>query len=235
MNLRHPHDSMKARILAVMGSLIVAACKEPQLSSEQPRIATPSPSARAVYLSRRVAVATDESLYGLEAGTELKLMEERPSRLLVEAQGVQFEIDQRDATSDRAQAERLLARAEEEKTIRQVAMATRLQIEDQKFLAQEDIRRRSAVAKQIADLHHAINSAGEEIARLEAAHPAPPGYRERNATNYETSSTASLEDSARQQRISFLQTYIADCNREIQRLSAAMDEQQHLEAQEGPR
>jgi hypothetical protein len=148
---------------------------------------------------------------------------------------VQFEIDQRDATSDRAQAERLLVRAEEKKTIRQVAMATRLQVEDQKFLAQEDIRRRSAVAKQIADLHHAIDSAKEEIARLEAAHPAPPGSRERNATNDETSNTASLKDSTRQQRISFLQTYIADCNREIQRLSAAMDEQQHLEAQEGPR
>ena len=40
----------------------------------------------------------------------------------------------------------------------------------------------------------------------------------RNAASDETSS-ASLEESARQQRISFLQTYIADCEREIQMLS----------------
>jgi hypothetical protein len=83
---------MKARILFLMGSLVLAACKEPQVSSDEPT-AAPTPSPAVVYLARRVAIATEESLYGLEAGTELNLIEERPASLLVEAEGMQFEIE----------------------------------------------------------------------------------------------------------------------------------------------
>ena len=205
---------MKARILLVVGSLVLGACKEPPVLSE--------PVSRPVYLLRRVAVATTDSLYGLDAGTQLNVIEERPGRLLVETQGVQFEIGQRDATNDADKAKMLLARAEEEKTVRQVAMATRLRMEDQKFLAEENIRRRSSASMQVAHLRRAVDSARAEIASLEAAQSAPTGYRERNTTSDETSSSASLEDNARQQRISFLRTYIADCDREIQMLSDAM-------------
>ena len=91
---------------------------------------------------------------------------------------MQFEIDQRDATNDSDKANMLLARAEEEKTVRQVAMATRLRIEDQKFLAEENIRRRSAAGMQVAHLRRAIDSARAEIASLEAAQSAPTGYRD---------------------------------------------------------
>ena len=213
---------MKARILLVVGSLVLGACKEPPVLSQRPASTTPSSVSRPVYLLRRVAVATTDSLYGLDAGTRLKVIEERPGRLLVETQGVQFEIDQRDATNDSDKANMLLARAEEEKTVRQVAMATRLRIEDQKFLAEENIRRRSAAGMQVAHLRRAVDSARAEIASLEAAQSAPTGYRRLNTTSDETSSSASLEDDARQQRISFLRTYIADCDREIQMLSDAM-------------
>ena len=212
---------MKARILLVVGSLVLGACKDSPVLTQRPAT-TPSPVPRPVYLLRRVAVATTDSLYGLDAGTRLKVIEERPGRLLVETQGVQFEIDQRDATNDSDKASMLLARAEEEKTVRQVAMATRLRIEDQKFLAEENIRRRSSASMQVAHLRRAVDSARAEIASLEAAQSAPTGYRELNATSDETSSSASLEDNARQQRISFLRTYIADCDREIQMLSDAM-------------
>jgi hypothetical protein len=214
---------MKARILLVVGSLVLGACKEPPALSEQPAITTPSPVPRPVYLLRRVAVATEDSLYGLDAGTQLKVIEERPGRLLVETQGVQFEIDQRDTTNDPDKAKVLLARAEEEKPARQVAMATQLRIEDQKFLA-EDIRSRGSTSMQVAHLRGAIASARDEIARLEAVQSAPTGYRERNAASDETSGGASLEESARQQRISFLQIYITDCEREIQMLSEMMAE-----------
>lgn len=213
---------MKARILLVVGSLVLGACKEPPVLSQRPASTTPSSVSRPVYLLRRVAVATTDSLYGLDAGTQLKVIEERPGRLLVETQGVQFEIDQRDATNDSDKANMLLARAEEEKTVRQVAMATRLRIEDRKFLAEENIRRLSAAGMQVAHLRRAVDSARAEIASLEAAQSAPTGYRELNTTSDETSSSAPLEDDARQQRISFLRTYIADCDREIQMLSDAM-------------
>ena len=91
---------MKARILFLVGSLVLGACKEPTVSSEQPAIATPSPAPRVVYLLRRVAVATEDSVYGLDPGSELKLLDERSGRLLVETKGVQFEISQHDATHD---------------------------------------------------------------------------------------------------------------------------------------
>jgi hypothetical protein len=135
---------MKARILFLVGSFVLAACKEPQVSSAEPQIAAPSPSPRALYLLRRVAIATEESLYGLEAGTELKLIEERPASLLVEAEGMQFEIDPRDVTNDREQA----------RAIRQSAVATRWQMEDRRFLAEENLRR---LAADEAHLRNAVD------------------------------------------------------------------------------
>ena len=210
---------MKARILFLVGSLVLAACKEPQVSSDAPQIATPSPRPRALYLLRRVAVATDESLYGLEAGTELKLIEERSDGLVVEAQGMQFEIDPRDATNDRDQAERLLARAKEAKAIRQVAILAQWQIEDQKFLAAENIER--STAEQMALLYDAIDSAKSQIARLEAG--SPPTDREDDAAAHDAMSGRTLwEDDARRERISFLETYIAEREKKIETLSEAM-------------
>lgn len=146
---------MKARILFLLGSFVLAAaCKEPQVSSDEPRAATPTPSPAVVYLARRVAIATEESLYGLEAGTELRLMEERPASLLVEAEGMQFEIDPRNVTHDREQAERLLAHAQKGRATPQSGVATRWKIEDQRFLAEENIRR---LAADEAHLHNAAD------------------------------------------------------------------------------
>jgi hypothetical protein len=144
---------MKARILFLMGCFVLVGCKEPNVSSDAPPTATPPTSSPAVvFLARRVAIATEESLYGLEAGTELKLIEERPAGLLVEAEGMQFEIDPRDVTNDREQAERLLADAKKGKAIRQSAVATRWQIEDQRFLAEENIRRLAADETHLRNL-----------------------------------------------------------------------------------
>ena len=216
---------MKARILFLVGSLVLGACKEPTVSSEQPAIATPSPAPRVVYLLRRVAVATEDSLYGLDPGSELKLLDERSGRLLVETKGVQFEISQHDATHDPDQAKMLLARAEEEKAIRRVAMTTRLQIEDQKFLAEENIRMQSAAGMRVARLRNAIDSAKEDIARLEAEF-APAGNNEYAATDDDSSNSTArtlLEDNARRKRIAVLQAHIADCDREIQMLADAME------------
>ena len=96
---------MKARILWLIGCLVLVGCDEAQVSSGEPPSSTPTataiPSAGQLYLAERVAVATDESLYGLKAGTELKLIEERPTGLLVEAEGMQFEIDPSQTTRNR--------------------------------------------------------------------------------------------------------------------------------------
>lgn len=209
---------MKARILFLLGTVLAAACQEPQVSSDAPQIATPSPLPRALYLLRRVAVATDDSLYGLETGTELKLIEERSDGLVVEAQGMQFEIDPRDATNDPDQAERLLARAEEAKAVRRVATVTQWQIEDQRFLAAEVQR---STAEQLEHLYDAIDSAKSEIAGLEAG--SLPTDREDDAAAYDAMSRRTVwEDNARRERISFLETYIADCQKKIETLSEAM-------------
>ena len=119
----------------------------------------------------------------------------------------------------------LLARAEEEKAIRRVAMTTRLQIEDQKFLAEENIRMQSAAGMRVARLRNAIDSAREDIARLEAE-SAPAGNNEYAATDDDSSNSTArtlLEDNARRKRIAVLQAHIADCDREIQMLADAME------------
>ena len=71
---------MKVRILILVTGLVLVACKEQQVAPPAPQIEAPSASPPTRYLLRRVAVATDESLYGLDAGTALQLVEERPDR-----------------------------------------------------------------------------------------------------------------------------------------------------------
>jgi hypothetical protein len=149
---------MKVRILFLLGGLVLVGCDEPKISSDEtPNItpaATPRSSARSLYLTERVAVATDESLYGLETGTELKLIEERPTSLLVEAEGMQFEVDPRQTTHDRDLAGRLLAQATDKKNRPRVTIIERWQIEDRRFLAEENFRRSAA---EEAHLRNAVN------------------------------------------------------------------------------
>jgi len=156
---------MKARILLLVGSVILGACKEPQASSQKVVIASPSPTPRPAYLLRRLAVATEESLYGLEAGSEIKVIDEHAGRLLVETHGVRFEINRGDATSDPGQAEMLRARTQEQKANWQL---TRLRNEDQRFLAEDNIRRRSSARIQVAQPRRAIDSDSQETAGLES-------------------------------------------------------------------
>ncbi|HEY5954308.1 MAG TPA: hypothetical protein VIT18_08080 [Terrimicrobiaceae bacterium] len=208
---------MKVRILILASSLVLVACKEQQVAPPAPQIEAPSPSPSTRYLLRRVAVATEESLYGLDAGTELQLIEERPGRLLVQAQGMQFEIDPRDTTNDPSAAERVL-RPKEGKGVRRGAIAAQWQTEDREFLAAENIRR--STAEQISHLRASIDSARAHIARLEAK-PARAGRGQSIAALDDNSSGRPREVDARRQSISLLQSYIADCDREIQMLSDA--------------
>jgi hypothetical protein len=140
LNLKNPQGRMKARILFLLGCIVLGGCNEPKISSAERENPTPAPSPGPLYLARRVAVATEESLYGLKAGMELKLIGTRPAGFLVEAEGMRFEIDARDTTRDRDLAETLLARAQPGEPIRQSAIKERWQIEDRKFLAEENIR-----------------------------------------------------------------------------------------------
>jgi len=139
---------MKARILWFLGCLVLVGCNEAQVSSADPPTTTPTataiPPAGQLYLAERVVVATEESLYGLKAGTELKLIEKRSTGLLVEAEGMQFEIDPSLTTGDRNLARTLLARTTETKTMPQVTPLELWQIEDRKFLAEENLRRSAA-------------------------------------------------------------------------------------------
>ena len=136
LNLKNPQGHMKARILFLL-CIILGGCNEPKVSSDERENPAPAPSTGSLYLARRVAVATEESLYGLKAGMELKLIETRPAGFLVEA----FEIDARDTTRDRDLAETLLAREQPGEPTRQSAITEHWQIEDRKFLAEENIRR----------------------------------------------------------------------------------------------
>jgi hypothetical protein len=149
---------MKARILFLLGCLVFGGCNEPKVSPSESHnttpAATPIPSPGPLYLAERVAVATEESLYGLKAGTELKLIEERPTSLLVEAEGMRFEIDPRQTTRDRELARTLLARTTETNTLPQVTTVERWQIEDRRFLAEENLRR---LAAEEAHLRNAVD------------------------------------------------------------------------------
>ena len=209
---------MKVRILVLMGSLALVACEERRGVPPAPQIEAPSPSPPMRYLLRRVAVSTDESLYGLEAGTALQLMEKRPGRLLVQAEGVQFEIDPRDTTDDPSEAQNVLMRSKESKAVRGVALAAQWQAEDRKFLAAENLRR--STAEQISHLRASIDSARAHIAGLEAK-PDRAGRGENIAALEDHSSGRPLEEDSRRRSISLLQSYIVDCDRKIQKLSEA--------------
>ena len=154
---------------------------------------------------RRVAVATENSLYGLAEGSEVKVIEERSGKLLVEAQGLRFEIDQEYATSDLDQRETVLARAAEREAAYQAAMARRTQTEDKKFLAEENLQRRNVADAKITHLRNAIAAARDEIDRLDA---------ENNESVVD-----SAEDQSRRRRIAILEADIANCDKEIQILS----------------
>jgi hypothetical protein len=201
---------MQARILLLAGMLIVCGCSKPQISPQDSAQATPAPAPRlapqgTVYLLRRVAVATENSLYGLAEGSEVKVIEERSGKLLVEAQGLRFEIDQEYATSDLDQRETVLARAAEREAAYQAAMARRTQTEDKKFLAEENLERRNVAYAKITHLRNAIAAARDEIDRLDA---------ENNE-----SVVGSAEDQSRRRRIAILEADIANCDKEIQILS----------------
>ena len=226
---------MKARVLVLASILTLCACNKPQVSSQGSSTATPASTPRVAtqgtaYLLRRVAVATEESLYGLAPGTELKVIEERHGKLLVQTQGLQFMINQRDTTNDLDQRSKIIPR-EERDSIRRVAMAARAQTEDQEFLAEENARRRSFADAQIARLCSTIDSARREIARLEAKgnESVSSGGEMNAATTNEARSYGiavgsddSAEHNARRARIAVLQTHIADCDRQIQILSDAI-------------
>ena len=201
---------MQARILLLAGMLIVCGCSKPQISPQDSAQATPAPAPRlapqgTVYLLRRVAVATENSLYGLAEGSEVKVIEERSGKLLVEAQGLRFEIDQEYATSDLDQRETVLARAAEREAAYQAAMARRTQTEDKKFLAEENLERRNVAYAKITHLRNVIAAARDEIDRLDA---------ENNE-----SVVGSAEDQSRRRRIAILEADIANCDKEIQILS----------------
>ena len=83
----------------------------------------------------------------------------------------------------------------------------------------------SAAGMRVARLRNAIDSAREDIARLEAE-SAPAGNNEYAATDDDSSNSTArtlLEDDARRKRIAVLQAHIADCDREIQMLADAME------------
>ena len=148
---------MKARILGLMACLVLLGCNEAKVSSDESNAVpapTATPSAGPLYLAERVAIATEESLYGLDAGTELKFIEERPGGLLVEAEGMRFEIDARQTTRDREHAATLLARAKEREASGQIPTVERWRMEDRRFLNEEDLRRPAA---EEAHLRNAVD------------------------------------------------------------------------------
>ena len=225
---------MKARVLLLASILAFWACNKPQVSAQKTAAPTPTPrmaNHETAYLLRRVAVATEDSLYGLTPGTELKVIEERRGQLLVQTDELQFIINQHDTTSDLDERRKILAREEELDSIRRIAMTTRAQTEDRKFLSEENARRRNFADAQIARLLSTIDSARREIARLEAdPNELVSSSGERHLTRpngaksygIAVESNHSAENNARRARIAILQTHIADCDRQIQILSDAI-------------
>jgi DNA-binding transcriptional regulator YiaG len=224
---------MQTRILLVAGVLSFCGCNKPQVSPQEFAVETSAHTpGRApegtVYLLRRVAVATDDTLRGFAEGSEAKVIEERSEKLLVEIEGMQFEISREEATNDLDQRDAALARASEREAVRLAALAIReAEEEDRKFLAEENARRRSFAETKIAHLRSAIESAREEIARLETESNDSVARWERQhiptrisgSESYAKGSDTSAEENARQERIAALQTHIANCDREIRILS----------------
>jgi hypothetical protein len=148
---------MKAGVLGLMAGLVLLGCNEARVSSDESLNAIPAltaqPLAGPLYLTERVAIVTEESLYGLKAGTELKLIEERPTGLLVVAEGMQFEIEPHQTTHHR-EVGTLLARAKEREASGQITTVERWQAEDRKFLAEENLRQSAA---EEAHLRNAVD------------------------------------------------------------------------------
>lgn len=199
---------MRAWILLVVCALSLCTCSKPRVPTQEATSRPPDAAAQLapegiVYLLRRVVAATEERLQGFPAGSEARLIEQRSEKLLVEIQGMQFEIDRENATDNVDQRDRTLARDAEQHAARLVTI-TASQAADRKFLQEENARRRSFAEARIEHLRSAILSASEEVAILEADYD--------NTAN----------NKARQQRVADLQTSIANCDKEIQILSDAM-------------
>ena len=156
------------------------------------------------------------------------MIEERHGKLSVQTGG-QFVINQRDTTNDLGQRIKIITR-EERDSIRRIAIGTRAQTEDQKFLAEEDARRRSFADAQIACLCSTIGSARREIARLKAKgnESVSSGGEMRAATTDEARSDGIAADLMIRRKAvppsldAVLQTHIADRDRQIQILSDAI-------------
>ena len=132
---------MKARILFWLGCVVLGGCKNRRSRPTNARI--PRRHRRPDRSIWRVAWRSQprKASTGLKAGMELKVIETRPEGFLVEAESMRFEIDARDTTRDRDLAETLLAREQPGEPTRQSAITEHWQIEDRKFLAEENIRR----------------------------------------------------------------------------------------------
>jgi hypothetical protein len=220
---------MRARFLLLALVLGFCSCDKPEVSREQSSIDShgrkPSrEAAGTVYLLRRIAVATEDSLWGFDEGSEATVIEERSGKLLVQVQGMQFELSRQDVTTDPNLRDTLVAQASERREAQRMAM---LQAEDQRFLAEEDARRRSVTEAKIAQLRTAIESARAEIVRLEIVSDEPalpwetqPLLRLSGETSDDPEDAdASAEENERQQRLAALRHYIANWNREIETLS----------------
>jgi hypothetical protein len=195
---------MRAWILLAAGALNLLSCSESRISPQEATTQAQAPPVRSapegiVYLLRRVAAATEDRLQGFPAGTQARVIEDRSGKLLVEIEGMQFEISRQEATDDLDQRDRVLARSTERQTVRLIR-ATSL-VEDREFLLEENARRRTFADAKIERLRSAILSAREEIAKQEAEYDDAAGNK------------------SRQDRITALQTDIANFDREIQILS----------------
>ncbi len=220
---------MRARILLLAVTLAFCACRKPQVSAEQSSLDSQAHKLRpelegTVYLLRRVAVATNETLRGFDEGSEVIIIEDRSGKLLVEVEEMQFELNREDVTSDSEEGKALLARAAERETARVAAIQ---RSEDRKFLAEEDAQRRSFAETKIAQLRSAIEAARAEIARLRVdAYESTVAWRGQpiwaaidDLEPYFEDSTPLAEENELQERIAALRTYIVKCDREIQVLS----------------
>ena len=221
---------MRARILLLAVALAFCACRKPQVSAEQSSIDSRASNLHpalegTVYLLRRIAVATEESLQGFDEGSAALIIEDRSAKLLVQVQGMQFEVNREDVTSDAEQGKALLARAAE----REAAHAAATQrAEDRRFLAEEDAQRRSLAEAKIAQLRREMEAARAQIARLRVeAYEATLDWEVQPIWTAGDDREFYFEDSAHlaeaNERIAALRTYIANCDREIQVLSHTLN------------
>jgi hypothetical protein len=220
---------MRARFLLLGLVLGFCSCNKPEGSREQSSVDSQGrklsrEAAGTVYLLRRVAVTTEDSLWGFDEGSEATIVEERSGKLLVQIQGMQFELSRQDVTTDPNLRDSLVAQAAERRQAQTMAM---LQAEDQRFLAEEDTRRRSVTEAKIAQLRSAIDSARAEIVRLEIVSDEPDLPWENQPllrlsgeiTDDPEDADPSAEENERQQRLAALRDHIANWKREIEVLS----------------